>query len=168
MTSAAPEVRMAAIPLAGGELRDARHVCGFFDGPLEAHRVLVPFIVDGFERGERAVHVVDPERRATHADWLASSGIDVERHLENGQLEIHTWDDVYLNGGRFDRASVRAFVLQSLAAGRDGGFPLTRYIGHMEWALLKTPGVEDLVAYESEIDSALRGVADKMAVFQIP
>ena len=160
MAAAAREPRMPMIPLAGGELRDARHVCGFFDGPLEAHRVLMPFIVDGLERGERAVHVVDPERKATHAEWLASAGVDVERTLDTGQLEIHTWQDVYLNGGRFDRASVRAFVMQSLAAGRAGGFPLTRFIGHMEWALQNAPGVEDLVAYESEIDSVLRGVTD--------
>lgn len=160
MTSAAREHRMAAIPLAGGALREARHVCGLFDGPREAHRVLVPFIVDGVERGERAVHIVDPARRAAHAEWLAGAGVDVERTLETGQLEIHTWEDVYLNGGRFDRASVRAFVVQSLAAGRAKGFPLTRYIGYMEWALRKGPGVEDLVVYESEIDGALRGVAD--------
>lgn len=160
MTSAARESRVPAIPLAGGELRDARHVCGFFDGPLEAHRVLAPFIVGGVERGERAVHVVDPKRRATHAGWLASAGIDVERHLETGQLEIHTWQDVYLRGGRFDRAAVREFVLESMFAGRASGFPLTRFIGYMEWALQKAPGVEDLVAYESEIDIALRGVAD--------
>ena len=160
MTSAVPEARMRAIPLAGGELRDARHVCGCFDGPHEAQRALVPFIVDGLERGERAVHVVDPERRAAHARWLASAGVDVDGTLETGQLEIHTWQDVYLNHGRFDRASVRAFVLRSLAAGRDSGFALTRFIGYMEWALQKMPGVEDLVAYESEIDSVLRGVAD--------
>ena len=160
MTSAARELRMPAIPLAGGELRDARHVCGSFEGPLEALRVLMPFIVDGIERGERAVHVVDPERLATHAEWLASAGVDVGRTLETGQLEIHSWQDVYLSRGRFDRASVRSFVLQSLAAGRAGGFPLTRFIGYMEWALQNAPGVEDLVAYESEIDGALRGVAD--------
>jgi len=151
---------MPAIPLAGGELRDARHVCGFFDGPLEAHRVLIPFIVNGLERGERAVHIIDPARRATHAEWLASAGVDVERTLETGQLEIRTWDDVYLKNGRFDRASVQAFVLQSLAPGGAGGFPLTRYIGYMEWALQEAPGVEDLVAYEAEIDGVLRGVAD--------
>jgi hypothetical protein len=98
MAAAAREPRMAAIPLAGGELRDARHVCCFFDGPLEAHRVLVPFIGDGLERGERAVHVVDPARKARHAEWLASAGIDVQAALETGQLEIHTWQDVYLSG----------------------------------------------------------------------
>ena len=160
MTSAARDPRTAAIPLAGGELRESRHVCGFFDGPVEAHRVLVPFMVDGLERGERAVHVVDPERKATHAEWLGSAGVDVKRTLETGQLEIHTWPDVYLSGGRFDRASVRAFVLQSIAAGRAAGFPLTRFIGHMEWALREAPGVEDLVVYEAEIDNALRGVID--------
>lgn len=55
---------------------------------------------------------------------------------------------------------MRAFVMQSLAAARAGGFPLTRFIGYMDWALQGVAGVEDLVAYESEIDAALRGAAD--------
>ena len=122
--------------------------------------MLVPFIVDGLEGGERAVHVVDPARKAKHAEWLANAGVDVERTLETGQLEIHTWHDVYLRGGRFDRASVRQFVLESLVAGRAAGFPLTRFVGYMEWALQQAPGVEGLLAYESEIDSVLRGIAD--------
>ena len=160
MTATTREPRVPAIPLAGGELRDARHVCGIFEGPIEANRALAPFILDGLERGERAVHVVDPARRAMHGEWLASAGVEVQQALETGQLEIHTWQDVYLNGGRFDRASVRAFVEKTLAAGRAGGYPLTRYIGYMGWALQKAPGVDELVAYESEIDAALRGAAD--------
>lgn len=148
------------IALAGGELRDVRHVCGFFDGPLEAHQALVPFIVDGLERGERAVHVVDPARRATHVEWLASAGVDVQRALDIGQLEIPTWQDVYLDGGRFDAAKVRSFVLETLAAGRARGFPLTRLIGYMEWALEGAAGVDDLLRYESGMDGVLRGTAD--------
>jgi len=120
----------------------------------------MPFIADGLDRGDRAVHIIDPARRTTHAEWLASAGVDVQRALDTGQLEIPTWSDVYLNGGRFDRTSVRAFILETLAAGRARGFPLTRFIGYMGWATDEVGGVDDLVAYESDVDMALRGAAD--------
>jgi hypothetical protein len=41
----------APIPFADSELREARHVCAFFNGGDEEHRVLLPFIKDGFECG---------------------------------------------------------------------------------------------------------------------
>lgn len=160
MINAARVSRTLPIPLAGGELRDARHVCGLFDGPAEAHEALIPFIVDGLQREERGVHIVDPARRATHLDWLAAAGIDVDAAFAAGHLEVPTWNDVYLNGGRFDRSSVGAFVLAALDAGRARGFPRTRLIGYMEWALERVPGVEDLVRYEVEVDAVLRGLPD--------
>jgi hypothetical protein len=35
-----------------------RHVCAFFHSDDEGYRVLLPFIKDGFERGEKAFHLV--------------------------------------------------------------------------------------------------------------
>ena len=32
----------------------------------EEYRVLMPFIKDGFEKGDRAFHVVDPKHRPDH------------------------------------------------------------------------------------------------------
>ena len=37
-----------------------RHVCAFFNSLDEQYRVLRPFIKDGVDRGERALHIVDP------------------------------------------------------------------------------------------------------------
>jgi AcrR family transcriptional regulator len=160
MTSAARVPRTSPIPLAGGELRDARHVCGLFDGPAEADEALLPFIVDGLHQEERAVHIVDPARRIAHLEWLSAAGIDVDAALGTGQLDVRTWQEVYLSGGRFDRSSVGAFVLASLDAGRALGFPRTRLIGYMEWALEQVPGVDDLIRYEEEVDAVLRGLPD--------
>jgi AcrR family transcriptional regulator len=154
--------RVPPIPLAGGELRDVRHVCGFFAGPTKAEETLLPFIVSGLERGERALHIVDPARRTTYLQRLTTAGIDVQRALDTGQLEVPGWDSVYLSGGRFDRAAVLTFIQEALAAGRSRGFPLTRVIGYMEWTLQRVPGVEDLLIYESEVDVAFRGVADPL------
>ena len=42
------------------------HICAFFHSADEEYRVLQSFITDGFERGEKAFHIVDPLLRAEH------------------------------------------------------------------------------------------------------
>ena len=46
------------ISFAGSQLRETRHICAFFNSDDEEYRVLLPFIKEGFERGDKAVHVV--------------------------------------------------------------------------------------------------------------
>ena len=68
--------RDKAIRFAGSVLGAQRHVCAFFHSPDEEYRVLLPFIKEGFERGEKAFHIVDPELREQHVRRLESAGID--------------------------------------------------------------------------------------------
>lgn len=159
-TNAAGVPRVVPVPLAGGELRDDRHVCAMFEGTGEAYEALLPFILEGLQGDDRALHIVDPARKAAHLAWLAKAGIDVDAGLDSGQLEILGWDEVYVKHGRFDRSSVRAFVVGALADGRARGFRRTRYIGETGWALQNFQGVEDLLHYESEVGHDLRGLPD--------
>ena len=48
--------KTAPISLAGSQLGEVRHVCAFFNDADEEYRVLLPFIKDGFECGDKAVH----------------------------------------------------------------------------------------------------------------
>src|SRR5438105_3537513 len=84
---------------AGSVLDAQRHVCAFFHYPDEEYRVLLPFIKDGFERGEKAFHIVDPKLRAEHRQRLASAGIDLETAETSGQFELRNWADAYLRDG---------------------------------------------------------------------
>src|SRR3954454_1672676 len=84
------------IRFAGSVLGAKRHVCAFFHNPDEEYRVLLPFIKEGFERGEKAFHIVDPKRRVEHALRLASAGINVEAAEKSGQFELRNWADAYL------------------------------------------------------------------------
>jgi MEDS: MEthanogen/methylotroph, DcmR Sensory domain len=61
------------IQFAGSVLDAQRHVCAFFHDPDEEYRVLLPFIKEGFEGGEKAFHIVDPKLRSEHRLWLASA-----------------------------------------------------------------------------------------------
>lgn len=44
------------VRLAGTMLGRSRHVCAFFHSKDEEYRVLLPFIKEGFEQGDKAFH----------------------------------------------------------------------------------------------------------------
>jgi AcrR family transcriptional regulator len=150
---------MNAIRLAGEDLGEHRHVCALVDGPSDAYELLLPFILDGFADGDRAFHIVDPETRAAHLERLAAAGIDVTAATESRQLEIATWTDSYLMGGKFDRSSQLARIRQMLGEGPALGYRRTRGIGTMEWQHDREPDT-DLLWYESRLSQVLRGQAD--------
>ncbi len=135
-------------------------MCGLFSGAEETYAALLPFIADGLHVGQRAVHIVGPGARATHLERLTNAGLDVETALDTGQLEVATWDGSYLRGRRFDSVGMLLFLQKTLAEGRARGFAVTRWIGFMEWTLEPVPGVDDVVAYETELDQYLRGRLD--------
>lgn len=115
----------------------------------------MPFIKEGFERGERAFHVVDPELREVHLTRLKSAAIDVTATQQSGQCELRNWDDAYLRNGHFDQERMLALIQEVLECGKKQGFRLTRFVAHMEWALEDRPGVDDLVEYEARLNYVL-------------
>lgn len=143
------------VHLAGSVLDRARHVCAFFHSRDEEYRVLLPFIKEGFEHGDRGFHIVDPDHRADHLERLREAGIETEPAEARGQLTVIPWEDAYLRGGHFDQNAMLALIEEVLAAGKEQGFPLTRLVANMEWALEDRPGVADIVEYETRLNYIL-------------
>jgi hypothetical protein len=143
------------IRLAGSALGDKRHVCAFFHTADEEYRVLLPFIKDGFDRGEKAFHIVNPKLREDHLRRLRSAGIDVSAAEQSRRFELRNWAEAYLRDGHFDQDRMLALIQEVLEAGRQQGFALTRLVAHMEWALEDFPGVDDLVEYEARLNYIL-------------
>lgn len=148
------------IQFAGSVLEGQRHVCAFFHDADEEYRVLLPFIKDGFELGEKAFHIVDPKLRAEHLGRLASAGIDVDKAETSGQFELRNWADAYLRDGHFDQDRMLALIEEVLDGGKQEGFARTRLLAHMEWALEDRPGVDDLVEYETRLNYLLPRYGD--------
>ncbi len=143
------------VEFAGGCLGRERHICAFFNSADEEYRSLLPFIKQGFERGERAVHIVDKQLTEDHVNRLKSFGIDTESAAAEGQFEIRRWEDAYLRREKFDQDAMLALIEEVLQAGFERGYPLTRLVAHMEWATLDRPGVEDLAEYETRLNYIL-------------
>jgi hypothetical protein len=141
--------------LAGTKLDRSAHICAFFHSREEEYTVLLPFIRQGFDEGDRAFHVTDPALAGDHLRRLESAGIDVNAARERGQLEVRVWEEAYLRQGHFDQQAMLTLIEEVLGAGPGLGFPLTRLVAHMEWALEDRPGVDDLVEYETRLNYVL-------------
>ena len=144
-----------AVHVAGGTLGRECHVCAFVNGADEQHRVLRSYIKEGLDAGEKGLHLVGSETRGDHVRRLGEAGIDVAAALDRGQLEVQQWEDTYLRADRFDQDAMLKLVDEALQSNAGAGYAHTRIVANMEWALLNTPGVEDLIEYEARANSVL-------------
>src|SRR5579862_2112430 len=148
------------IQFAGSTLDTYRHVCAFFHDEEEESRVLLPFIKEGLERGDKAMHIVDPAVRCQHVRRLESQGLAIADAEQRGQFEVHGWDEFYFADGAFDQERMLVTIEETLTAAKRDGFTRTRAICHMEWALERRPGVEQVVEYEARANLMWARVRD--------
>src|SRR3954462_8939323 len=114
-----------SVQIAGKCLGEHRHICAFFNSLNEEHRVLRSLIIEGLDRGEKAVHIVDPAMREDHLMRLGEAGVDVQQAMDSGQLEVRPWQDTYIPGDRFDQDAMLALIEEVLQSGTAAGYPLT-------------------------------------------
>jgi hypothetical protein len=146
----------APISLAGSRLGDVRHVCALFNSEEEEYRVLLPFIKEGFESGDKAVHVVNPDQRNDHLQRLASIGIDALAALQTGKLDLRTNTEIYLRDGRFDQDRMLEAFEHMATANAKGGFPLSRIVCRMDWVVNGRSYVDDVIEFEARVNEVWR------------
>lgn len=142
----------APIPFAGSQLNRTRHVCAFFNSEEEEYRVLLPFIKDGLDCGDKGIHVVSPHRVHRHLEHLASVGIDAAQAQRRGQLEIRTSTETYLQDGRFDQDRMLEAFEGMASSSVEGPYPLSRIVCQMEWASEDRSRVDDLIEFEARVN----------------
>jgi MEDS: MEthanogen/methylotroph, DcmR Sensory domain len=142
----------STVRLSDGAARRFGHVCGFFRNREEEYRVLLPLTKEGFERGEKVFHIVDPENRPERMRRLEEAGINQAAARRDGQIEIRAWEDAHLRGGRFDKEAMMTLLEETLRGAKADGFGHTRVWANMEWALGEFPGAEDLAEYETRVN----------------
>ena len=143
-----------------GETLDGMHICTFFRTAEERYRVLMPFIREGLEQGDRAFHIIDPSLRSDHTHRIAETGIDTARAEVEGQLEIIGWDEAYLRTGSFKPSEMLSLLPVLLDKGRARGFPITRFIADVAWVLNSPGAVDRMLDYESRVNLALPKAGD--------
>jgi hypothetical protein len=143
------------VHVAGGVLGRNCHICAFFNGFDEQHRVLRSFIKEGFERGDKAFHIVDPELREDHLKRLADAGVDVHQAMATGQLELRSWQDAYLRDDRFDQDRMLALLEAMLGSAAVAGAPRLRFVSRVEPSLVDKAGENSWLEYEARVNYAV-------------
>jgi hypothetical protein len=149
-----------SVRLFGENLDEGMHICTFFRTSAERYRVLMPFIREGMEQGDRAFHVVNPALRSEHTQRIAEAGIDAARAEVDGQLKIIGWDEAHLRGGSFNQSAMLSLLPVLLNDGRTRGFPVTRFIADMAWVLNDPAALDHLLEYECRANLALPKTGD--------
>ena len=138
--------------LPGAELRRFGHVCAFFHSREEGYRVLLPLAKEGFERGEKVLHIVDAEHLPERMARLNEVGISPATARRPDQVEVRVWEEAHLRGVRFDKEAMLALLEEVLAGAKAHGFGSTRLWSNQEWAHGDSPGVQDLLEYETRVN----------------
>lgn len=148
------------IRVSGRNLGPVRHICAFFHTKEEEYTTLRDFIKEGLEEGDRGFHIVDAKHRGDHRSRLKQEGVDVDSAEKSGQLKVACWEDAYLQNGYFDQDRQLALLESILKDGKQCGYPLTRLVANMEWALEDKAGVKDIVEYECRLNNFLPNYPD--------
>src|ERR1700682_6157840 len=96
LTSGKNMAERTKIKLAGGTLKRVRDVCAFFRNVDEEVEVLLPFLEEGLERGERVLFIVGAKQRHEYLSRLRGEGHDVASAQRRGQIEVLSWEEFYL------------------------------------------------------------------------
>ncbi|MEY2575664.1 MAG: hypothetical protein QOF80_1151, partial [Verrucomicrobiota bacterium] len=129
----ASELRKTGISVIG-EVRWGTHFCYFYETKQDLLETLVLYFKEGLESKEFCVWVVSPAlslEEAKHA--LRQTVPELERHLEEGHLEIHGNDEWYLRNGRWDPQRVLQFWREKLDHGLAKSYAGLRAAGDGGW-----------------------------------
>jgi hypothetical protein len=131
------------------------HICAFFQRSDEEYKILIPFLKEGIDVGDKAVDILNPARRSEHVRRLAEAGVPVKRMLGRGHLELRDWQDTYLRTGRFDGPDMIALFREIAMAGEQRGTGVTRLWADMQWAAEESLDLRELVEYEAGLNKLL-------------
>jgi hypothetical protein len=112
----------------------------------------MPYLRAGIRAGDKCLCLVDETEPEAILDQLRD-GIDVDGCVASQQLEVQRSTDSYLPDGKFLGADMIEFWKRAMEASLGSArFDFFRAVGEMTWALRDAPGVDGLLAYESELN----------------
>lgn len=142
--------------VAGVAIGSHTHVCAFFNSREEEYSIILPFVKEGLERGESALHVVASDTRLDHLRRLEQSGIAQASACLRGQLTVLDWADAR------DPWAMLELVETAVRARREAGFGKTRIVAHIEWP--RGGRLDELVAYDHAFNQRIAPYDDDAVV----
>src|ERR1044072_3921488 len=105
------------VHLCGQDIHRPGHICAFFDSREEEYSVLLPYLREGVDRGEKVLNVLDAARLDDHGRRLRDAGM----RPDLGDVNVAASETTYLTNGRFEMERMAKFVEDTVSNARAGG-----------------------------------------------
>ena len=141
------------VTVCGRTLANATHICAFFESERQEFDCLVPFYAEGLDQGEQVVCIRDAGECGAHIERLRElMPMPIDAAIRSNQLRVVASEETYLKSGCFEADRMFSMLEDMLMEG-DSRYGRVRACGDMSWALRDMPGTDELMEYESRVNT---------------
>ncbi len=133
------------------------HVCWLYETEEEREALLVPFLRQGLEKGEKVVYMPDASPNEAVLDPLRRAGIEVESYFASGQLSVLGAYETHTRHGRFDPDEMIGFVREETERALAESYAGFRVTVEMTWTLRGVSDPRTLIEYEANLNNFFPG-----------
>lgn len=130
------------------------HICYLYHDDEERRRVDSTFVTRGLAAGETIAYLADPSKERL-GGILPKLGMPPLSKAERNRLVVESAPSICVRHNRFVPAKLLTRLRDQYEIGRTRGNKGARLIGEMSWAARGVRGSNQLVEYESQLDSFL-------------
>jgi PAS domain S-box-containing protein len=137
-----------------GEIPWGTHLCQFYESKQDLIDILVPYFVEGLRNNEFCMWVTSPPLEVEEAKQaLAQAMPNLDDYLRNGQIEIISYKDWYLQEGKFDANRVLNGWVKKEKDALKNGFEGLRLTGNTFW--IERSLWQSFVDYEEAVNNVI-------------
>ncbi len=153
MESSSVSLRKFGIDLVGS-VPWGTHLCQFYESKQDLIDILVPYFSEGLRSNEFCMWVTSPPLEVEEAkEALRKAVPDLDRYLQKGQMEIVSYKDWYLLGGKFDADRVLQGWVKKETDAIKHGFEGLRLTGNTFW--VERDLWKSFVDYEEAVNAVI-------------
>lgn len=143
------------------QFKHGDHTCVFYRSQDALMEVLTPYVADGLLRNERVFCAQRPEVLKRLVYDLQFLGMDTDREIKRGALELHTEDEAYFPNRQFEPLAMMEMLMQSIDESLKRGFVAFRSAGELGWAARGRSSCDQVIEYEKMVEKCF---PDKPAI----
>ena len=129
-----------------------RHISLFFRDQDEQWQLMRPYLLEHLTTGALVIYLHHSTSSERLMELLHTEGLPLDDLIARGLLRVLPPELSYLLTGRFDAQRMLSFVESAILAALEVGHTRILLTGEMTWSLSGTPGSEQMMSYEEELN----------------
>ena len=152
MSSTAGEPELQSAEVAAFAEPHERHISLFFRNQDEQWQMMRPYLLEHLTTGALVIYLHHSTSSERLMELLHTEGLPLDDLIARGLLRVLPPELSYLLTGRFDAQRMLSFIESAILAALEVGHTRILLTGEMTWSLSGTPGSEQMMSYEEELN----------------